>query len=124
MAFALVDLRRPSNLAAFYADCLHEVLPVTAGCRLTLVYNLIRRGKGNAPRQPNYTSSMRLPHCCAIGAARWARATMMATVPRPHDSHCQAQNCGLLVAAAAQVLAACVVGHPGAGGELDTNAQQ
>jgi hypothetical protein len=41
--------------AAFYADCLHEVLPVTEGCRLTLVYNLIRRGKGRAPEPPNYS---------------------------------------------------------------------
>ena len=40
--------------AAFYADCLHEVLPVTEGCRLTLVYNLIRRGKGHAPQPPDY----------------------------------------------------------------------
>ncbi|MGJ7918678.1 2OG-Fe(II) oxygenase [Massilia sp. LXY-6] len=30
--------------AAFYADCVHEVLPVTSGARLTLVYNLIRNG--------------------------------------------------------------------------------
>ena len=43
-----------ASFAAFYADCLHEVLPVTAGCRLTLVYNLIRRGKGKAPQPPNY----------------------------------------------------------------------
>ncbi|MDD5033882.1 MAG: 2OG-Fe(II) oxygenase [Methylococcaceae bacterium] len=28
--------------AAFYADCVHEVLPVTSGCRLTLIYNLLR----------------------------------------------------------------------------------
>jgi predicted 2-oxoglutarate/Fe(II)-dependent dioxygenase YbiX len=42
--------------AAFYADCLHEVLPVTAGCRLTLVYNLIRRGKGRAPQPPSYVN--------------------------------------------------------------------
>jgi len=41
--------------AAFYADCLHEVLPVTAGYRVTLVYNLLRRGKGQAPQPPNYT---------------------------------------------------------------------
>lgn len=26
--------------AAFYADCVHEVLPVTQGYRLSLVYNL------------------------------------------------------------------------------------
>ena len=41
--------------AAFYADCLHEVLPITAGYRVTLVYNLLRRGKGQAPQPPNYT---------------------------------------------------------------------
>jgi len=40
--------------AAFYADCLHEVLPVTSGCRLTLVYNLLRRTPGEAPRPPGY----------------------------------------------------------------------
>jgi predicted 2-oxoglutarate/Fe(II)-dependent dioxygenase YbiX len=53
-----LDLRvgDPSEVAfaAFYADCLHEVLPVTSGCRLTLVYNLIRRGNGSAPQPPNY----------------------------------------------------------------------
>lgn len=30
--------------AAFYADCVHEVLPVTSGARLALVYNLVRDG--------------------------------------------------------------------------------
>ncbi len=30
--------------AAFYADCVHEVLPVTGGARLARVYNLIRDG--------------------------------------------------------------------------------
>ncbi len=40
--------------AAFYADCVHEVLPVTAGYRLTLVYNLLRRGKGPRPEPPSY----------------------------------------------------------------------
>ena len=42
--------------AAFYADCLHEVLPVTAGCRVALVYNLLRhdKGKGKLPRPPSY----------------------------------------------------------------------
>ena len=28
-----------TSFAAFYADCVHEVLPVTDGCRLALVYN-------------------------------------------------------------------------------------
>jgi predicted 2-oxoglutarate/Fe(II)-dependent dioxygenase YbiX len=46
----------PSEMAfaAFYADCVHEVLPITAGCRATLVYNLTRTGKGGALRPPNY----------------------------------------------------------------------
>lgn len=46
----------PSELAyaAFYADCVHEVLPVTDGCRATLIYNLVREGKGAAPRPPGY----------------------------------------------------------------------
>lgn len=42
------------SYAAFYADCIHEVLPITSGCRLTLVYNLLRRGKGKLPKPPNY----------------------------------------------------------------------
>jgi 2OG-Fe(II) oxygenase superfamily len=53
-----LDLRceDPSEaaFAAFYADCVHELLPVTAGCRLTLVYNLLRRGKGPLPQPPSY----------------------------------------------------------------------
>jgi hypothetical protein len=40
--------------AAFYADCVHEVLPVTSGCRLALVYNLVRRGKRGALAPPNH----------------------------------------------------------------------
>jgi hypothetical protein len=45
-----------ASFAAFYADCLHEVLPVTAGCRLTLVYNLVRRGRGKPPEPPDYSA--------------------------------------------------------------------
>jgi len=46
----------PSEMAfaAFYADCVHEVLPVTAGCRATLIYNLMRKGKGGALKPPSY----------------------------------------------------------------------
>ena len=46
----------PSEVAfaAFYADCVHELLPITSGCRLTLVYNLLRQGKGRRPEPPNY----------------------------------------------------------------------
>ncbi len=46
----------PSELAfaAFYADCIHEVQPITQGCRLTLIYNLLRRGNKTLPKPPNY----------------------------------------------------------------------
>jgi predicted 2-oxoglutarate/Fe(II)-dependent dioxygenase YbiX len=46
----------PSEVAfaAFYADCVHEVLPITSGCRLTLIYNLRRQGRGRLPEPPNY----------------------------------------------------------------------
>lgn len=40
--------------AAFYADCLHEVKPITSGCRLTLIYNLVRQGPGKPPEPPGY----------------------------------------------------------------------
>lgn len=40
--------------AAFYADCVHEVLPITSGCRLVLVYNLRRKGRGRLPRPQSY----------------------------------------------------------------------
>ena len=40
--------------AAFYADCVHEVLPITQGHRLTLVYNLVRHGRGRPPEPPSY----------------------------------------------------------------------
>jgi len=40
--------------AAFYADCVHEVLPIVSGCRLVLVYNLRRTGRGRLPRPPSY----------------------------------------------------------------------
>lgn len=46
----------PSQVAfaAFYADCMHEVRPIISGCRLTLIYNLLRRGKDPVPEPPNY----------------------------------------------------------------------
>jgi hypothetical protein len=55
---ARLDLRceEPSEVAfaAFYADCVHEVLPIIAGCRLTLVYNLLRRGRGRPLEPPSH----------------------------------------------------------------------
>ncbi len=46
----------PSEVAfaAFYADCVHEVLPITSGYRLALIYNLRRQGRGRLPEPPNY----------------------------------------------------------------------
>lgn len=46
----------PSEIAfaAFYADCVHEVLPVTSGCRATLVFNLVRKAKGQPPEPPSF----------------------------------------------------------------------
>src|SRR5205085_99355 len=53
-----LDLHRDdpaeAAFAAFYADCVHEVLPVTEGCRLTLVYNLVRPGRGKPPQPPGH----------------------------------------------------------------------
>ncbi|WP_262964387.1 2OG-Fe(II) oxygenase [Methylobacter psychrophilus] len=54
-----LDLHRDDaaeiGYAAFYADCVHEVLPVTQGCRLTLIYNLIRTDKKlPLPKPPDY----------------------------------------------------------------------
>jgi len=41
--------------AAFYADCVHEILPITSGCRLTLIYNLRRQDDGLPPEPPDYS---------------------------------------------------------------------
>jgi 2-oxoglutarate-Fe(II)-dependent oxygenase superfamily protein len=58
--------------AAFYADCLHEVRPVTSGCRLTLVYNLLRMKKGPKPKPPSYQGEQDV----ALALLReWAVAT-------------------------------------------------
>lgn len=42
------------SFAAFYADCVHEVRPVTSGFRLTLVYNLTRSGRRQPAVPPAY----------------------------------------------------------------------
>jgi hypothetical protein len=46
------------SFVAFYADCEHEVRPITEGNRVCLVYNLIQKGytKGRSPsmQAPNY----------------------------------------------------------------------
>lgn len=59
------------GFAAFYADCQHEVLPVTSGCRLVLIYNLVRQGPGLPPEAPAYDGEQQ-----RIGdlLRRWAKA--------------------------------------------------
>jgi len=51
-----LNVTDPSEIAyaAFYADCKHEVLPVTAGCRLTLIYNLLRTDQSQPLEPPEY----------------------------------------------------------------------
>ena len=52
-----MNAEEPSELAfaAFYADCLHEVRPVTGGHRVSLVFNLfLRSGEGRFQRAPDY----------------------------------------------------------------------
>jgi predicted 2-oxoglutarate/Fe(II)-dependent dioxygenase YbiX len=70
---ARLELRceEPSEVAfgAFYADCVHEVLPVTAGHRLVLVYNLVRRGAGRLPGVPDYGGEVAM---IAERLERWA----------------------------------------------------
>jgi len=39
--------------AAFYADCQHEVKPITKGHRLCLIYNLVYTGFGQVPVPPS-----------------------------------------------------------------------
>lgn len=48
--------REPSELAfaAFYADCLHEVLPVTEGYRVSLVFNLSLTSSDDVAGAPDY----------------------------------------------------------------------
>jgi hypothetical protein len=66
--------------AAFYADCVHEVLPITQGCRLTLVYNLLRRGKGRPPAAPSYQSEQRR---LTTLLQNWGAARQMAGAEAP-----------------------------------------
>ena len=46
----------PSEIgfAAFYADCVHEIRPLTSGCRLALVFNLRFPGRKQRAQPPDY----------------------------------------------------------------------
>ncbi len=47
-----------THYAAFYADCQHEIEPVTKGYRLCLVYNLVCRGFSSCPSPPDNEESV------------------------------------------------------------------
>jgi predicted 2-oxoglutarate/Fe(II)-dependent dioxygenase YbiX len=51
--FGDADSEFKTQYAAFYADCQHEITPVTAGYRICLVYNLAIAGKKQQPKVPN-----------------------------------------------------------------------
>jgi hypothetical protein len=63
----------PSEIgfAAFYADCVHEIRPVTAGCRIALIYNLRFLGGNQPPAAPDYRAEQRR---AAERLRRWAEA--------------------------------------------------
>ncbi|MCB9765997.1 MAG: 2OG-Fe(II) oxygenase [Alphaproteobacteria bacterium] len=58
------------SYAAFYADCLHELRPVTEGVRLALIYNLVRRDRGRRPQPPDHRAVVRR---VAALLERWQR---------------------------------------------------
>ncbi len=58
--------------AAFYADCVHEVLPVTSGCRWVLAYNVCRREQGELPQPPDYQQEQQQ---AAVVLHDWATQT-------------------------------------------------
>ena len=69
----VVDMRtdEPSELVytAFYADCEHEILPVTDGHRVCLVYNLmLQEGSGTPMGAPDYGAE--IDHIAAELGAR------------------------------------------------------
>jgi predicted 2-oxoglutarate/Fe(II)-dependent dioxygenase YbiX len=50
--FSGADAEFKVQYVAFYADCEHEILPVTKGYRVCLVYNLALAGRKRQPRPP------------------------------------------------------------------------
>lgn len=71
VAFApTVDTAFTFRYIAFFADCEHEVKPVTSGYRLALVYNVTVHGK-RAPVPP--AISQPAVELVASGLAKWAR---------------------------------------------------
>jgi 2OG-Fe(II) oxygenase superfamily len=52
------DSEFKTQYAAFYADCQHEITPVTAGYRICLVYNLAVAGKKRQPSAPQHAPAV------------------------------------------------------------------
>lgn len=46
------------RFAAFYADCTHELKPITAGNRVVLLYNLVRTTPGATPKPVDITPTL------------------------------------------------------------------
>src|SRR5262249_51689742 len=57
---------------AFYADCEHEVRPITEGNRVCLIYNLVQRregkSRGSSLTAPLYDAEVAAAAKCIIGA--------------------------------------------------------
>ena len=89
-----LDLRceDPSEaaFAAFYADCVHEVLPVKSGCRLVLAYNLLRKGRGRLPdRRITNPKPRRWRSCCTPGAKQKTRGMRKTQTMRKMPKTCR-----------------------------------
>ncbi len=65
--------REPSDIsfAAFYADCLHEVRPISEGHRVSLVFNLFMESGEAGPGAPDYTGLVQPVADCL---ARWRKS--------------------------------------------------
>ena len=74
---------RPSkeelSFVAFYADCRHEVTPVTSGYRVTLTFNLLADGEADAPEADPAAD---LARCLTEHFADARRATLRQPRPR------------------------------------------
>lgn len=71
--FAATSKDTALHFAAFYADCTHELTPVTSGTRLALLYNLVRTEPSREPLPAALnTSSVDSALCDAARA--WAAA--------------------------------------------------
>ena len=56
--FGGADSEFKTQYASFYADCQHEIRPVTSGFRICLVYNLAIAGKQQQPEAPRLDTAV------------------------------------------------------------------